>query len=564
MSSHIRFTDLVIDDIYSVLAAYDPERGGALLAAGGLIHHLVEDVDAEYTPASWLISAQLTERVQAAEISGRGRLAGTVHTHPASVPDPSGPDLEATAKLLAENGHIDQAVVCVVTRGEPRRLDLPIGTTHRMSVHVARRAPRGEVWVSRAEATSVPIGRDLGFAGFGASTENEAPSYGLSWQGNERLAMPLEYQDQSLLLMISRDYPNSGPVLVNAENEGTLVLCDGQSWDVSRPSHQQLARLLKRGLRQRPQGFADRIEGLAGNLAAKRVIVAGAGSVGSWMVEELVRAGVGNLQVIDPDYVDATNLSRSKYDSEHIGLAKVDATAELCARINPSINVTGHQSSIGDLEHELPDLCSKADLIVGATDDPADQALLSHHAYAVGTPLVACALYRRAAAGEIAIIVPGLHTACWVCATGSRGATADRIKDYGTGRLAGELALGPSIHLVAEAAAGVALGLLAGPESPAGEAVRELLVSRRTLGVISTTPNWDFFPQVFDGLEGHQWAPQSIWARVQADTGCPICGANRSGPSAGLGREVSRVMRSQRTELALEGDQENSRCYPTR
>lgn len=179
------------------------------------------------------------------------------------------------------------------------------------------------------------------------------------------------------------------------------------------------------------------------------------------------------------------------------------------------------------------------------------QGLLSHHAYAARVPLIACALYRRAAAGEVVIVLPQASTACWRCAIGDH--TADHLpaKDYGTGRLVSELALGPAIHLVAEVAAGVAIGLLAGPDTPAGQAVAELVVSGRTLGLIATTPRWDFFPEVFAGLDGHQWAPQSLWARVNRRPDCPVCGDDPTSPAVlGEGPAVSARIAALRAMIA--------------
>ena len=73
-----------------------PERGGALLAAGGLVHLLVEDSSARYSRTSWDISTALSVTVGEIEAAGHGTLAGTVHTHPAGVPEPS---------LLAQSSH---------------------------------------------------------------------------------------------------------------------------------------------------------------------------------------------------------------------------------------------------------------------------------------------------------------------------------------------------------------------------------------------------------------------------------------------------------------------------
>ena len=144
--------------------------------------------------------------------------------------------------------------------------------------------------------------------------------------------------------------------------------------------------------------------------------------------------------------------------------------------------------------------------------------MLAHHAYAVGIPLVACALYKAAAAGEVVISVPAAKNACWSCAVGA-GTAADQYqpeRDYGLGgRLAGEAALGPSIHLVTSVASSIALGLLAGPGSPAGRALVRLLAENRTLGLIATSANWDFFRQVFAGME-HQHAPVGLFGELRS------------------------------------------------
>ena len=553
MVDHVRFTDVVLDDIATGLAAHPPERGGALIGAGGIVHHLVEDTDGRYSGTSWDISSELTGAVQQAESAGHGTLIGTVHTHPAGSPDPSGQDLRATARLLDENPHLDQTVVCVVTEGEPRERDLPLGDDHRMSVHVAQRAPGGDCRVTRASASVVPIGRDLTAAGHGTP----AAGVRVTWDGSERLAVPLDDHggDSPLLLQVSREYPTAGPLVATPGDTGELTPVCQQPWDPTQPAGPQLRALLDTALRRRPVGLTDRVEGLAGRLAPKRVLIVGLGSVGSWLAAELVRAGVEHLELVDPDHVEASNLARTIYEARHLDIPKVTAATDLLTRINPAITVRTHRHAIGELEHDLDSLCDAADLIVAATDDPAGQALLNHHAYAAGTPLVACGLYRQAHAGEVVIVVPQLDTGCWMCATGVSGIGDRAAKDYATGRLAGEIALGPAIHLVTEVAAGVAIGLLAGPTAPAAQPLRQLLETRRTMGLISTGPRWDFFPIVFAGLDANQWAPQSVWARVQRDPHCPICGPEQATPEVGFGTALATVISELRDELPQPQDE---------
>lgn len=91
--------------------------------------------------------------------------------------------------------------------------------------------------------------------------------------------------------------------------------------------------------------FSQRTEIVIGKegvdkLAAANVIVFGVGGVGSYVVEALVRAGIGNLTIVDFDDVDITNINR-QIPALHstIGRYKVDVMKERIKDINPDINI---------------------------------------------------------------------------------------------------------------------------------------------------------------------------------------------------------------------------------
>ena len=70
------------------------------------------------------------------------------------------------------------------------------------------------------------------------------------------------------------------------------------------------------------------------------VVVFGLGGVGSYVVEGLVRAGIGSIAIIDKDIVDITNINRQLIaDTSTIGKAKVDVEEERILKINPDINI---------------------------------------------------------------------------------------------------------------------------------------------------------------------------------------------------------------------------------
>ena len=81
-------------------------------------------------------------------------------------------------------------------------------------------------------------------------------------------------------------------------------------------------------------------EGLA-CLAASRLLVAGVGGVGSYAVEALARAGVGQLTLVDSDTIHPSNINRQLHAlTTTVGLSKVAVMAERLQQINPSLQVT--------------------------------------------------------------------------------------------------------------------------------------------------------------------------------------------------------------------------------
>ncbi len=536
----VQMTDGLMAAVRDRLAAVPPERGGAILACGDMLHLLVEDTSGRYSGASWDISAELSAVVGQLESAGHGTLAGTVHTHPAGVPDPSGTDIATMRHTLDLNPHLTHVVIAVVTEGLPREHDLAVGERHRMSVHLLRREASGFPLPVRAAGKVVPLCADLALAGIPLESATEIPSGQAADGSAARAPLPGVVRlnrrprltvsvpgNRPAALFIDPGYPQAGPIAVTGAlgSDGTPALIPQPSpWDPVSAPGPQLAALAVVAAGQRIKGSTERAAPLVGPLGDARVLIAGAGSVGSKIAEDLVRSGVGTFTIIDPDPVEAPNLSRTVYAAADIGIPKPDALAARLRAIDPAVQVSRHVSPLG-----LTDLGKALDgisLVIAATDDMGEQALLAHHAYATATPLVACALYKAAAAGEIVMSVPGAKTACWSCAVGASTAAGQYRpeRDYGLGgRLAGEAALGPSIHLVTSVASSVALGLLAGPDSPAGLPLTRLLAARRTLGLIATSANWDFFSQVFAGMD-HQFAPQSVWVRVERSNTCPVCG----------------------------------------
>ena len=78
-------------------------------------------------------------------------------------------------------------------------------------------------------------------------------------------------------------------------------------------------------------------------IQTQKVGIGGAGGLGSNCAMILVRSGFKNLEIIDQDVIDASNLNRQQYFSAEIGLPKVDRLKKRLLDINSDANILTHQ-----------------------------------------------------------------------------------------------------------------------------------------------------------------------------------------------------------------------------
>ena len=131
-------------------------------------------------------------------------------------------------------------------------------------------------------------------------------------------------------------------------------------------------------------------EGQAKLLAA-RVLVVGAGGLGSPLLLYLAAAGVGTLGVIDHDRVDLTNLQRQiAHASDRIGMAKVESARQAIAAVNPEIRVEAHEARLEPANAAA--IIAGYDLVADGSDNFATHYLLTDLCHAARKPLVAAAL----------------------------------------------------------------------------------------------------------------------------------------------------------------------------
>ena len=123
-------------------------------------------------------------------------------------------------------------------------------------------------------------------------------------------------------------------------------------------------------------------------LADARVAVFGVGGVGGYVVEALVRSGVGHIELIDHDTVAESNLNRqiiATYDT--IGRFKVDVMKERVLSINPDAEVVAHKCFYLPENKEEFDF-SKYSYVVDAVDTVTAKLTIIEEAKKVGVPVI--------------------------------------------------------------------------------------------------------------------------------------------------------------------------------
>lgn len=128
-------------------------------------------------------------------------------------------------------------------------------------------------------------------------------------------------------------------------------------------------------------------------LLNSRVLVIGAGGLGSPVLLYLAAAGVGTLGVVDDDVVDLSNLQRQiAHSTDAIGEPKVESAAKTIAAINPDVELIPHNLRIGP--DNAMELISNYDLIADGSDNFATRFLVNDACYLAKKTLVSAAILR--------------------------------------------------------------------------------------------------------------------------------------------------------------------------
>ena len=144
-----------------------------------------------------------------------------------------------------------------------------------------------------------------------------------------------------------------------------------------------------------------------------RVLMIGAGGLGSSAGLFLGSAGVGHLTVVDHDVVDATNLQRQiAHNLARVGQPKAESMRAAIAAINPDVVV--HTVTRRADDALLAKLVAQADVVLDCTDNFTTRHAINHACFAQGKPLVSGAAIRMD--GQLSVYDPRDATSpCYAC-----------------------------------------------------------------------------------------------------------------------------------------------------
>lgn len=228
-------------------------------------------------------------------------------------------------------------------------------------------------------------------------------------------------------------------------------------------------------------------------LLGARVLVIGAGGLGSPLILYLAAAGVGTIGVVDDDTVSLSNLQRQiAHTEERLGMAKTRSAAIAANAINPDTRIVEHRARL--TAANALDLFRDYDLIADGSDNFPTRFLVNDAAYFAGKPVVSAAMLRFE--GQLSTYKAhlGQPHPCYRCVFREP----------------------PPPDLVPSCSEGGILGALAG-----------------TMGSLQATEVLKEIMGVGDGMSGRlllydALLPAIRIVRVRPDPDCPLCGSQRT------------------------------------
>lgn len=139
-------------------------------------------------------------------------------------------------------------------------------------------------------------------------------------------------------------------------------------------------------------------------LREKTVLVAGCGGLGGYLIEMLLRLGVGEIRAADGDRFEASNLNRQLLSAPSLlGKSKAETAAERAAAVNPDVRFVAVPAFV--TEENVDRLIQGCDAVLDALDNIASRLLLAKACAKAQIPMIHGAICGWSA--QAAIVMPG-------------------------------------------------------------------------------------------------------------------------------------------------------------
>jgi molybdopterin/thiamine biosynthesis adenylyltransferase/rhodanese-related sulfurtransferase len=142
-----------------------------------------------------------------------------------------------------------------------------------------------------------------------------------------------------------------------------------------------------------------------------KVLLVGAGGLGSPTALYLAAAGIGTIGIVDSDVVDESNLQRQViHSTERVGMSKVESATTAIKALNPEVRVVGHEVRLN--QENAREIVSRYDIIVDGADNFDTRYLLNELSVELGKPNVSASILSFD--GQLTTVVPG-QGPCYRC-----------------------------------------------------------------------------------------------------------------------------------------------------
>lgn len=142
-------------------------------------------------------------------------------------------------------------------------------------------------------------------------------------------------------------------------------------------------------------------------LKSKKIFIAGSGGLGGYILEMLLRVGVGEIRIADPDVFDPSNLNRQLLSREDLmGVSKSESAAARASLVNSEVKMTAFKERV--TSENAVKLIGDADIVMDALDSAAARIVLETAAAEIGIPMIHGAI--AGWYGQVSAVFPGDKT----------------------------------------------------------------------------------------------------------------------------------------------------------